>query len=233
MGSLGDGAVSLLARIQRLEDIHDINNLMGRRAYYHSAGRHDLEFNELWSSEDDVIFEPEDWGAFVGRASVKGSYVDGNPFPPGTKGLLIEHTLTTSVLEIAKDGLTAKGVWISPGHETFPIPGEKLPKTHWSWGRYAVDFRKEDGEWKIWHLHVLTTFRTPYNVDWAETAFRKPDYLPKDGETIGDIAKADRGVSFNEPYHPSRAPKLQPVPPKAYNTWTDTWSAVEYHEHKG
>jgi hypothetical protein len=61
--------------------------------------------------------------------------------------LLVEHTLTILVVEIAEDGLTAKGVWISPGHETFPV-GDKL-KDYWSWGRYAVDFRKEDGKWKI------------------------------------------------------------------------------------
>jgi hypothetical protein len=189
-----------------------------------------LEIQELWSSSDDVVFEPEDMGAWTSLASIKRSYVNGNPFPPGTKGLLVEHTLTTPVLEIAEDGKTAKGIWISPGHETFPVPGEKVPKAHWSWGRYAVDFRKESGKWKIWHLHVLTTFRTPYAVDWAETAFHKPEWLPKDGVPLETIGKADRGVSFNEPYHPNRAPKLQPVPPEPYKTWNESCSATDLHE---
>lgn len=100
----------LLARVQSLEDIHEIHNLMGRRAYYHSAVRHDLEIQELWSSGDDVVFEPEDMGAWASLASIKRSYVNGNPFPPGTKGLLVEHTLTTPVLEIAEDSKTAKGI---------------------------------------------------------------------------------------------------------------------------
>lgn len=220
---------SLLTRVRRLEDIHEIYQIMGRRAYYHSAGRHDLEISELWSPQDDVVFEPEDVGAFTSLASVKRAYVDGNPFPPGTKGLLVEHTLTTPVLEIAADGQTAKGIWISPGHETFPIE-EGTPKAHWSWGRYAVDFRKEEGKWKIWHLHVLTTFRTPYSDDWTKTALHKPEWLPADGETTERQGRADRGVSFNEPYHPDRAPKLQPVPPEPYQTWEDTWSATALHE---
>jgi hypothetical protein len=83
---------------------------------------------------------------------------------PGTKGLMIKHTPPTVVIEIAEDGQRAKVVWVSPGHETFPV-AKGPPKAHWSWGQYAVDFRKEDGKWKIWHLHVRTTFRTPFGQD--------------------------------------------------------------------
>jgi hypothetical protein len=125
---------ALLRRITRLEDIQEIHNIMGRRAYLHSAGRHDHEIEELWSTRDDVVFEAEDMGAWTKLSSIKKSYVNGNPFPSGTKGLMIEHTLTTPVIEIAEDGQTAKGVWVSPGHETFPV-AEGPPKAHWSWGR--------------------------------------------------------------------------------------------------
>lgn len=100
----------------------------------------------------------------IAATSVLTHTVKGNPFPPTTKGLMIEHTLTTGIIEIADDRQTAKGVWISPGHETFPMGDTMRP--HWSWGRYAVDFVREDGGWRIWHLHVLTTFRTPYDKSW-------------------------------------------------------------------
>jgi hypothetical protein len=60
---------------------------------------------------------------------------------------LAEHTLTTSVIEIAGDRKTAKGVWNSPGHETMPI-GER-PIAHWCWNRYGVDFILENSEWKL------------------------------------------------------------------------------------
>lgn len=228
MGSISE-TTSLLQRIQRLEDIHEIHNIMGRRAYLHSAGRHDREIGELWSTQDDVVFEAEDMGAWTKLSSIKRSYVNGNPFPTGTKGLMIEHTLTTPVIEIAEDGQTAKGVWVSPGHETFP-DGDGTPKAHWSWGRYAVDFRKENGAWKIWHLHVLTTFRTPYNQDWVEVALNKPAHLPEDGVPMESIGAADRGVSFNEPYHPDRSPQYQPVPPAPYKTWADTYSATDFYK---
>ena len=108
--------------------------------------------------------------------------------------------------------------------------GEK-PKPHWSWGRYAVDFRREDGKWKIWHLHVLTTFRTPYDQDWVETALNKPKHLPTDGQPMESIGAVDRGVSFNQPYHPDCDPTLQPVPPEPYRTWAETFSANDLFIH--
>lgn len=148
-----------------------------------------------WTKREDIVFEAEDWGAWTIRETIYKSYVVGNPFPPSTNGLLIEHAITTPVIEIAADGNTAKGVWISPGHKTCPIQGEIYP--NWSWGRYAVDFIKEDGQWKIWHLHVLTTFRTPLNQSWVESALKKPEFLPEDDKVIEGIVPADRGVSFN------------------------------------
>ncbi|KAJ5380054.1 uncharacterized protein N7496_002482 [Penicillium cataractarum] len=219
----------LLQRIERLEAIHEIEKIMGQRAFLHSAGRHDREFHELWSKREDIVFEAEDWGAWTTRETIYKSYVVGNPFPPSTKGLLIEHAITTPVIEIAADGSTAKGVWISPGHETFPIEGKIYP--NWSWGRYAVDFIKEDGQWKIWHLHVLTTFRTPFNQSWVESAMKKPEFLPEDGKVIEGVIPADRGVSFNQAYQPEKTPKYQPVPPDSYNTWSETWSATDLYEH--
>ncbi|KAI9737411.1 MAG: hypothetical protein M1834_009565 [Cirrosporium novae-zelandiae] len=221
---------ALLRRIQHLEDIHAINNLMGRRAYLHSAGRHDREINELWSHGEDVVFEAEDMGAWTNLSTIKRSYVNGNPFPNTTKGLMIEHTLTTPVIEVAEDGQTAKGVWISPGHETFPISEDNTPEAFWSWGRYAVDFRKESGAWKIWRLHVLTTFRTPYGQDWVASSLHRPEHLPKEGEPMESIGGPDRPVSFNQPYHPDNTPKYQPVPPDPYKTWADTFPYAELHQ---
>lgn len=220
---------SLEARIQRLEDIDAIHNLMGRRAYLHSAGLNDRELAECWSVERaDIAFEAEDWGVWDGREAISAAYVKDNPFPADTKGLLIEHTLTTAVLEVAADGQTAKGVWISPGHETFPIVDGELPKPHWSWGRYAVDFvRESTGEWRIWHLHVLTTFRTPFGQDWVDSAVNRPPHLPEAGETMPGMTPPTRGVTFNQPYHPKLAPAYEPVPPAPYRDWSEVSSYTD------
>lgn len=41
---------------------------------------------------------------------------------------------------------------------------------HWVWCQYAIDFIKQDGEWKIWHFRCLETARCPYHEDWITFA---------------------------------------------------------------
>ena len=41
-------------------------------------------------------------------------------------------------------------------------------KSAWDFKRYGVDFTKEDGKWRIWHLVTYTDFVTPPNVSWTE-----------------------------------------------------------------
>lgn len=214
----------LVRRLQRLEDVHAISNLMGMHEYLHVAGRNGEELDTVFAREaPDSTFEPEDWGTWVGLDSIRACYVDGAP--PMMPGLVTEHALTTPVIEVAADGQTAKGVWISPGHETFPRPQGGL--AHWSWGRYGVDFVKEHGEWKVWHFHIYTTFRTPYEVDWVESAVHRPAHLPEPGATMPNMRGPDRPVSFNQPYHPDQTPVLQPLPPRPYETWAETWSYTD------
>ncbi|KAF2124103.1 hypothetical protein P153DRAFT_390654 [Dothidotthia symphoricarpi CBS 119687] len=130
----------------------------------------------------------------------------------GTKGLIIEHTVTTPVIDIAEDGQTAKGVWISPGHETFPTDeGE----------RAMEDLASPCSDYLSNH----------FNQDWFDVAMNRPEHLPGEGEPMESIGAADRGVSFNEPYYPSRAPAYQPVPPDPYNTWEDTFSCMDLYEY--
>ena len=212
----------LSRRLGRLEDVRAVTNLMSLHEYLHVANRNAEEFERCFArSTDGVAFEPEDWGVWEGRDAIKASYVDGAP--PPLPGLVTEHATTTGVVEVAADGLTAKGVWISPGHETFPRPGE-APMALWSWGRYGIDFVKEDGEWKFWHFHIYTTFRAPYGVDWVRAAI-DPSHRPfPEGETPPGMPVPTRPVTFNQPYHPDCAPALQPVPPSPYTTFNDTLS---------
>jgi hypothetical protein len=213
-------------RLRRLEDIHEIHNLMGMHEYLHAAGRNGEEFEKLFAKDaPGVTFEPEDWGVFEGSETVKGCYVDGAP-PADMPGLMTEHAATTPVIEIAEDGRSAKGVWISPGHETFPRP-DSLPIAHWSWGRYGIDFVKEGGAWKFWHFHIYTTFRTPYHQSWVQSSIDRPPYFPEPGQLMEGMTPPSRPVSFNQPYHVDTAQELAPVPPVPYRTFDDTWSYTD------
>jgi hypothetical protein len=217
---------TLEARIERLEAIHEVEQVMARRSYYHTAGRHDLELTETWSrNRDDLRLELEDWGLWVGRESVWKAYVESNPFGYPYPGIMSEHTLTTGVIEVAADGQTAKGIWISPGHET--IPFDPQPIAHWCWNRYGVDFIKEDGEWRIWHLHIYTTLRTPYDTDWVESSINRPAHFPPEGDGMPGMHPPDEPITFNQPYRIDEARELQPFLPEPYETWSDTYGYTD------
>ena len=214
--------LTLAARLQRLEDVHEISNLMAVHEYLHTANLNGEEFADYFAqAAAGVAFEPEGWGVWEGREAIKASYVDAAP--PPIPGMVTEHAATTPVIEVAQDGKTAKGVWISPGHETFPRPGSS-PLAHWSWGRYGIDFVKEDDVWKFWHFHIYTTFRTPYHVSWVESAVDTSHRLFEEGVMPPGMPMPTRAGTFNQEYHPSLTPVLQPQPPVPYRTFSDTFS---------
>ena len=164
----------LMLQAERLEAAQACRNLMGRYSYLHSAFRN-KEFMELWSKRDDVS-QTMPFGKFVGYEGVYQSYVGfhGDRYNPEDyeqlRGLMMIHEMCTDVIEVAADGKTARGIWISPGTETAPSPGKE--KGSWCWGKYEVEFIKEDGVWKFWHMTLYPLFLTPYNRSWGQPALK-------------------------------------------------------------
>lgn len=164
----------LMLQAERLEAAQACRNLMGRYSYLHSAFRN-KEFMELWSKRDDVS-QTMPFGKFIGYEGVYQSYVGfhgdrNNPEDyEEIRGLMMIHEMCTDVIQVAADGKTARGIWISPGTETAPSPGKE--KGSWCWGKYEVEFIKEDGVWKFWHMTLYPLFLTPYNRSWGQPALK-------------------------------------------------------------
>lgn len=215
--------------IQRANDILDIQNVMSKHEYYHAVGMHKEELNNIWARKTPGIRfgrpgekQDEGWDeiwkhygegvelqAKKGLEEIRKIYPQIEDDPKNYHiGTTVMHTLTTPVIEVAEDGKTGKGVWISPGHITGVKDG-KL-QASWFWERYACDFVKEDGKWKIWHLYVVADFSTPYEKSWVESYMEHP--MAKPGTYPG--------------YTPFTVPKFYPKPPEPYETYRDTFSTV-------
>jgi len=173
----------LQLQVERLQAAQACRNLMGRYSYYHSAFRH-REYMTLWAKRTDSYFRFP-FGEYVGYDAIEHCYLveHGDRSDPGMeqkmKGIMTMHQLDTEVLEVAADGKTAKGVWVSPGHETFMrnpenVDPDKEPEKlvadpMWAWSKYEVEFiREADGQWKLWHMVLYPLFRTPYHKAWTE-----------------------------------------------------------------
>jgi len=147
-------------------DYAEINNLMSLHSWYHAAMRNDLECQKIWVSPDGEFADTAIWaqtsGYWKGMDHIMANYgsTTNNGAMPDAEGGFIWHTITTPVVEIAEDRQTAKGIWYTPG-----IVGEYKEdgtnSSQWMWEKYGVDFVRENGKWKVWHMKVYTDFSAP------------------------------------------------------------------------
>ena len=213
-----------LRRIERLEAAQACRNLMGKYSYYHTAFRN-KEYVELWANRDDCYYRFP-FGEYRGIEAIRHCYLveHGDRTDPGMdqrlKGMLMMHEMDTEVLEVAEDGQTAKGCWISPGHETVPAKNlkdgeEPHGDANWCWGKYEVESIKDNGQWKIWHMILYPLFKTSFYKSWGEPGAEslKPRAMnPMTGQRNPDYWVYDTDAVY---------PADEPEPPVPYQSYGD------------
>jgi hypothetical protein len=207
------GKKSIEERIQRIEDVREIENLMAKYAYLHTAGRHE-DTAELFAKKTPGV-RVNLMGVYEGTDGVRRAMVKTHQsMNIGKPGFLFVHAQTTPVIEVAGDGKTAKGVWMSPGLETRKNQRTGEFVAYWLWGNYAVDFVKEDGKWRFWHFHVYPYMVTSYDKSWTEPLATPLTLLP-------DETKPDRPPTYNSIYTTTAEIRYDPVPPEPYETFDE------------
>jgi hypothetical protein len=234
----------LRSMAQAAKDRGDIENLFNRYMYFHNAFE-DERIIPLWVAEDTpgIRARYTNAGVYTDYESVI-RYHQGRPTPVGK---LILHYTTTPVIEVAADGRTAKGVWIMAGTEsglTDPdvarespdymfSPGEvdgKKVWAHWVWCKYAIDFLRQEGEWKIWKFRCYELARAPFEENWISFAEKNQEAFALDLMYFGDngwpvfIPPAEEPVPTTyHPYSPTTRQTLEPEPPLPHDTFDDTF----------
>ncbi len=230
LGTPGMGANAHLGKktisdATRAVDTLAVQNVMGRHAFYHGAGKNCDELKAIWATKsgDDTFSNPH--GSWVGMKNIYNSYclantenqkkalealrakypeIKDSPESYGVGDFLI-HTLTTPIIEIAGDGKSAKGMWYSPG----VMVGAKPDGTAggiWFFEKYGVDFVKEDGQWKIWHIQMFYDFTGPLEHGLADVPIQR------------DMSKVEAGEKqFEDPLM-----KQQKLNPHGYKDWSPT-----------
>ena len=210
---------SLEDRIQRLEDIREIENVMAKYAYLHTAGMHE-ETTELFARETPgVRVEISPLGRWEGLEGVMTAMVKlHKAMGVGNPGSLFVHPQTTPVIEVAGDGKTAKGVWMSPGLETRKNTETGKFTGYWVWGHYGVDFILENGKWKFWHFHVYAFLFAPYHKSWTEPLELSEQPLP---DELPDELKPDIPNDYYRLYSTTSEIQYLPEPPEPYETFDE------------
>jgi hypothetical protein len=142
--------------------LNEIQNLMGRYSHLGQL-RGEGTLAELFAMNT----QGTSWhtpGGPTGLDAMKARFA--HPDEELTPGVLHLHAMFTPVIEVAGAGKTAKGVWDSFGASVqgpTDIGG-------WLCVKYGVDFVKEAGAWKIWHMQVYPVFSTKYDKSITQTA---------------------------------------------------------------
>jgi len=192
------------ARITRLEDIHEIQNVQSR--YNHFLLMNKLEeIVGLFAQKDpSVTVEIADSGVYVGIEGVKRLFLKGMKAKHAVRGGLGLHMVSTPVIEVGGDGKTAKGMWYTFGANT--RRDELGLHALWMAGKYDNVFVKEDGKWRFLSVHWHVFFRSPFEEGWVKR--------PIVGSGTQAEGEPDRPSSYYMPYHPDGFNTFLPPPPE-------------------
>ena len=229
--------------VQRWEDQRALKNLMGKYANCLILNREQEIFGLFWSEADDICLGFND-GWYVGPEAVAGYYQacrDRNAlvasllqkkFPDQLGGKSAEEIygvgpfkvkpLSSPVIEVSADGKTAKGLWHCQGaYNDVETCG---PVANWTWGYFAVDFRREADGWKIWHLSYTNDVDCICGQSWGKEKQPLPD-LPEFAPLAEFCYPAYTvQAAVRTLYTPDRPHTDAPAIPEPYTTFAETFS---------
>lgn len=185
---------------EKVEALNAIENLMGR--YSHLGGLHGEDTLEslFAMKQPDVSWRTP--SGPQGPEALRARFRQPGEAPRDEiPGQLHVHAMMTPVIEVAADGRTAKGVWDSFGPNI--TSGSEVG--NWLWVKYAVDFIREDGTWKIWHLQVYALFNTPYDRSITQSAWERANAAYPGRQGAGAARATGSG--------PEAAPAAPVLPP--------------------
>jgi hypothetical protein len=235
---------------QILYDKDQVAQLMARHVWFHARADHIAELDTIWVTEHPDPHFAQNQGYYVqslrsyygelGLAMRQTQLEQLASFYPDVEitpenyyaGLLQVHALTTPFIEIAGDGQTAKGVWYTPGIVAgVAMDGSGESNGFWCWERYGVDFAKENGEWKIWHLHTYTDLLIPVGEKWSAVSGSSLSGMGvsgQDGEELPppafEMPRPDREEITYHEYSYKQVPQNLPRLPEPYWTFSETFS---------
>ena len=206
----------LTRQVACLEDANAVRSLQYKYGYYIDKCLYE-EAVALFADSGEVRFLN---GVYRGRSGIRRLYCNWfrNYFTRGVngplRGLLLDHLLLQDIVDVAEDGLSAKGrfrcVLQGGCHESMPEPIPNFPRQFWEAGIYENTYVKEGGVWKINRLHYNMFWRADYHQGWANS--------------VGHLTPMTRAY----PHDPNGPDELLPDVPQ---TWPETRVVPFHYSH--
>jgi hypothetical protein len=177
IAALKDQVAALQQQTQAANDYVAVVNLQAAYGYYVDKAQWD-DVADLFSK--DATIEIAGRGLFRGQDRLRDYF---HHLGPLSYGKLFNHMQLQPVVDIAPDGLSAKGRWRS-----LMQVGELGKEARWGEATYENEYVKQDGVWKITKLHSYITFYVEYDKGWNKGAVPLPkefkDFPPDEPATV-------------------------------------------------
>ncbi|MDA8348915.1 MAG: nuclear transport factor 2 family protein [Pseudomonadota bacterium] len=240
----------LTREVERTAARGEIENVFARYQYLHCAFRDEQIITDLWVKPGTAGISAQytNSGVYTTWDSVM-AYHRNRPSPAGK---LLVHYLTSPLIEVARDGETAKGTWIVAGiecglsapqvaaqapqafFETGTVDGKKV-WTHWVMCRYAIDFLKQDCQWRIWHFRCVEICRAPFGKNWIEFAAQMQAnatthrfhndlaFFGEDGKPVfmPPVDGPPKATAYS--YRTDRSSQIEPPLPEPFDRFSETF----------
>ena len=157
----------LALRIQNCADYIAINNLQDAYGYYVDKAKWD-EVTDLFA--DDATLEIGLRGVYKGKERVR-AYM--HSLPSLSYGTVFNHSQLQGVVHIDADGLEAHGRW-----RAYMQVGALKTRAQWGDAIYENDYVKQNGVWKIQHLHAYFAYYVNYYKGWDQGGDPPPGPIP-------------------------------------------------------
>lgn len=232
--------LSLHERIRNAAASQAVENVKARHTYWHGRADATSEWDNIWSKSDDCSWAhafgrmrgfDQVWYGSVTQYDMMAmqNWLEVIKHYPEVGGKdprpLMEasvHTLVTDVIEVAEDGMSARGSFITPGLIHSTLTEDQAKYCNVLWERYGSDFVCEDGEWKYLHEHVCPDILTRMDTfNWAAEEYARitapvvEDAMPP---TLGDPPPVADPGPMHAPYSVLSKPQNTVPWPEPYKT---------------
>jgi hypothetical protein len=211
-------------RIERAQAVNACENLMNKYQFYHMRAMR-TEETHLFALKSPGACVEMLWGIYDEPEGVLRWKRSEGYGKPRMKGAFPMHSMSTPIIEVAKNGQTAKGLWYMFGAESGKMPGQKEADANWATGQFAMDFIKEDGEWKIWKYNTTGLIFSPFEKGWMEQN-GIPEMLSENNTKRPAEYAADRPPSYAWMAKPGEYWENIPPVPLPYETWDDSLACI-------
>lgn len=231
--------LDLSQRIHNAYGSQMAENCHAEHCWLHSRGKTKEEWDRIWTTSDDASWAHR-FGRMRGYASVyKGNVTNYDAilygyynsifkiYPqvggkdPGPLAEVSMHVLDTDVIEVADDGMTARGAFFTPGIIFCRLTPEQSRRCTVFWEHYGSDFVYENGEWRYLHEQVCPDMECELDFEnWAREVFLKE---------VSNVKKTHK-LASTDAVGSNTAPEVEDPGPlhNGYNMKDKLWDSVPY-----